>query len=118
LIGGNGSDSLVGDAGNDTLFGGRGNDRLYGGAGDDTLTGGKDRDTFIFAGDGGSDTITDFRNGEDRIQIVTETPAVIADLIAGAEQDGENVIIHISDTETVTLQHFSLSNLDAKDFLV
>lgn len=118
LVGCNGGDYLSGDAGNDTLFGGRGNDRLYGGAGDDILTGGKDVDTFIFQGDGGADTITDFRNGQDRIQIVTDTPVVIADIIAGAEQVGEDVLIRISDTETVTLQHFNLSNLDEKDFLV
>ncbi|NKD78094.1 calcium-binding protein, partial [Haematospirillum sp. H1815] len=89
LYGGAGNDTLRGSAGNDTLDGGDGNDRLYGGAGNDrlygeagndTLEGGMGSDTLI-GGDGddrfvyGSaaetvgDVITDFKAGEDRIDL-------------------------------------------------
>jgi hypothetical protein len=63
------------DAGNDRLIGGRGDDYLIGGAGRDILTGGAGSDTFAFAAGDSSpnlrlaDTITDFRKGEDLIDL-------------------------------------------------
>jgi serralysin len=118
LYGGQGKDYLSGDAGNDILIGGRDNDRLYGGAGDDMLYGGGGADTFVFKGDGGFDTIADFLNGQDKIAIVSGVQPVVADIIAGAVQVGRDVVITLSDTETVTLQNFDLANLDARDFLI
>jgi VCBS repeat-containing protein len=76
---GNGKDVVTGGSGNDTLLGGNGVDRLDGGAGDDriadgrgndTLTGGSGRDTFVFEQAGGSDTVTDFQVGVDRIELL------------------------------------------------
>lgn len=72
LYGGNGNDSLSGDAGADFLWGDAGVDRLAGGWGADTLTGGADIDTFVFnvaPGSGGSDTVTDFVSGTDKLEI-------------------------------------------------
>jgi Ca2+-binding RTX toxin-like protein len=80
VIYGNSADNVLdGAAGNDLLYGWAGADTLIGGTGDDTLiatvyaevlTGGSDADTFqldspIF----GSDTVTDFVSGTDRIAI-------------------------------------------------
>ncbi|MEO0861149.1 MAG: sialate O-acetylesterase [Pseudomonadota bacterium] len=68
-----GFDLLYGRDGNDQLYGGRGEDRLIGGQGEDTLVGGSDNDilsggmdgdTFIFVGNFGQDTITDFGEGD------------------------------------------------------
>ncbi|MEG3972659.1 cadherin-like domain-containing protein [Microcoleus sp. T2B6] len=67
LIGGNGSDLLVGSAGNDLLDGGNGTDTLRGGLGNDILTGGNGSDVFVFAALEGTDTITDFKLGNDKI---------------------------------------------------
>lgn len=73
LRGEGGSDSLVGGAGHDLLDGGDGDDRLEGGAGYDTLTGGAGADVFVFTSaenfGSGSDTITDFQTGLDRIDL-------------------------------------------------
>lgn len=86
LNGGHGADLLAGGDGNDVLRGGRGADTLVGGQGDDTLTGGRGRDTFVFTGfiddavvpgepsrpvvfNTGTDTITDFKSGKDKIKI-------------------------------------------------
>ncbi|MCP5091743.1 MAG: hypothetical protein GY949_12545 [Gammaproteobacteria bacterium] len=72
IDGGAGGDDLYGDAGNDTIDGGDGGDDLYGGSGDDTLTGGGtgEEDIFIFTTDNeGTDTITDFEDGIDSIEI-------------------------------------------------
>ena len=71
LIGLQGNDVLNGGAGNDILSGGRGNDFLRGGAGNDTLTGGAGRDTFVLGVGLGVDTIVDFTNGQDSIQLAS-----------------------------------------------
>ncbi|MBE9127752.1 VCBS repeat-containing protein, partial [Coleofasciculus sp. LEGE 07081] len=78
LYGGEGSDRLYGDNGNDILLGDMGNDILYGGAGDDLINGGEgsDRlygnagiDTFVLASGMGTDTIYDFEDGIDLLQL-------------------------------------------------
>jgi serralysin len=66
LRGNNGADKLFGRDGADQLDGGGGNDLLDGGAGADTMTGGKGGDTFVVDG---SDILTDFKSGEDNIQL-------------------------------------------------
>ncbi|MBD0866339.1 MAG: hypothetical protein GDA36_12510, partial [Rhodobacteraceae bacterium] len=85
LIGDAGSNTLTGGEGNDTLIGGAGADTLNGGAGADTLTGGAGADVFVFAAfdfvfaafDG--DSITDFQDGVDRIDL-RDTAATFANL--------------------------------------
>ena len=80
LFGGNENDLLEGYTGNDSLYGGKGNDSLFGNAGndflsgdvgDDTLTGGSGNDVFLLTQSGGSDTITDFRKGDDLIGLTS-----------------------------------------------
>ncbi|EOW9254116.1 TPA: VWA domain-containing protein [Vibrio cholerae] len=72
LDGGVGKDTLYGGSGNDTLIGGEGNDILIGGLGDDILTGGSGEDLFKWVNgdlDGSRDRITDFKIGEDKIDL-------------------------------------------------
>ncbi|MEG4528397.1 cadherin-like domain-containing protein, partial [Microcoleus sp. C2D2] len=67
LTGGNGDDTLKGGGGTDYLSGGNGQDLLYGGLGSDILTGNNNNDIFAFAAGEGTDTITDFSDGNDLI---------------------------------------------------
>ena len=72
IDGGSGNDSLTGGDDTDTIVGGTGNDTLIGGLGKDKLTGGTGTDYFRFASTPSStniDTITDFKHGEDKIQL-------------------------------------------------
>ncbi len=69
LWGDGGKDKLFGDKGKDTLKGGAGKDKLFGGKGDDELTGGAGKDVFVFKKQEGKDTITDFENGKDKIDL-------------------------------------------------
>ncbi len=78
LEGGTGNDNLAGENNNDTLNGGDGIDTLTGGANDDVLTGGAGADfltgsagfdTFVIDSLDGTDTITDFRSGQDDIDV-------------------------------------------------
>ena len=75
LTGGAGDDVLLGNSGADTLSGGAGADVLVGGGGRDQLTGGAGQDVFRFTSarqsrdSGAADTITDFKPGEDLIDL-------------------------------------------------
>lgn len=61
--------SLYGQDGDDVLAGGAGGDFIVGGTGNDLLIGGKGRDVFVFNAGSGSDTIQDFKQGEDTLYI-------------------------------------------------
>ena len=118
LSGGSGDDFLVGGAGDDTLDGGADSDWLEGGTGDDTLTGGSGDDTFLFARNNGNDTITDFANGGDLIDLREFTQiSSFADLAITA--DGDDVVIDLGDYGggTIRFEGTSLSDLNADDFV-
>ncbi|SDT46507.1 calcium-binding protein [Pseudomonas prosekii] len=67
--------SLYGHDGDDVLVGGGGNDFIVGGTGNDLLIGGKGQDIFVFNAGSGSDTIQDFKQGEDILYIYGWTTA-------------------------------------------
>ncbi|NJM59398.1 MAG: calcium-binding protein [Oscillatoriales cyanobacterium RU_3_3] len=80
VVGGNANDTLIGGDGNDTLIGGDGNDLVAGNTGYDLLTGGGGEDRFLFksigafnADDFGSDRLTDFTIGTDKILLSQTT---------------------------------------------
>lgn len=116
LDGGEGADDLDGELGNDTLVGGAGADTLKGGAGDDALIGGTGADVFKFERGAGRDVITDFTNGEDRLEIDGFNLAAIQSIIATARQVGDGVILDLGAGTTITLQNFRLADLDLADF--
>lgn len=71
--GGAGTDTLLNFANlsgsnfNDHLAGNSGNNVLTGGAGSDVLTGGAGNDSFVFTSKIGTDTVTDFSHGADKL---------------------------------------------------
>ena len=67
LTGNAAANILNGGGGSDTLLGGGGSDRLAGGAGGDKLSGGGGADRFTFTSKVGSDTVTDFLSGTDKL---------------------------------------------------
>jgi Tol biopolymer transport system component len=64
------NDVLNGGDGNDILSGGKGSDTLNGGLGNDNLVGGAGNDVFVLGVGLGVDTISDFDNGQDTIQLI------------------------------------------------
>jgi fimbrial isopeptide formation D2 family protein/uncharacterized repeat protein (TIGR01451 family) len=70
LNGGGDDDCLFGGKGNDLLKGVDGNDQLFGEEGNDTLIGGDGNDVFVLRQGSGTDTVEDFKLGEDRIGLV------------------------------------------------
>jgi Ca2+-binding RTX toxin-like protein len=77
LNGNSGNDVLVGNAGDDILDGSFGNDKINGGLGADVMSGGSNSDTFYFfslddsriTGGKPQDVITDFQQGQDKIDL-------------------------------------------------
>lgn len=70
LRGNRGDDGLYGGGDDDRIYGGRGNDSLFGDAGNDTLSGGTGDDEFVYwvgAGSEGTDRISGFEIGGDRV---------------------------------------------------
>ena len=107
----------TGTDGADTLTGGAGDDTLTGGRGNDTLTGNEGADTFVFAADQGDDTVTDFTDGEDLIDLSAFTDiSQFSDLTA--TQEGNDVKIDLSayGGGTITLQNILLADIDGNDF--
>jgi Ca2+-binding RTX toxin-like protein len=73
-----GFEGVIGSSLADTLIGSAGANSITGGAGRDVLTGGAGRDSFIFVSmtdmttnANATDTITDFRRGQDKIDLST-----------------------------------------------
>ena len=92
LEGRGGDDELMGNEGNDILEGGAGNDMLEGSAGDDVLSGGAEDDTFVFALGSGADTITDFTDGDDKIDLSAFADITSVDDLSMDQREGDVVI--------------------------
>ncbi|KAA0220433.1 MAG: hypothetical protein EDS66_13365 [Planctomycetota bacterium] len=69
ITGGSGNDTLLGSASADILTGGAGNDILNGQGGADTLTGSAGNDTFRFANAAAIDTVSDWADGSDLVEV-------------------------------------------------
>ncbi len=109
LNGGAGNDILLGGAGNDSILGGYGDDVLVGSWGNDTLNGHDGSDTFIFKRGDGQDTLTEtYENTADNYlytDIIRFGEGIdVADIRMSRE--GRNLILHYSDTDSITLTHW------------
>ena len=112
-------DEYTGTASAETLTGGAGDDTIDGLGGADTLTGNEGYDTFVFGSGHGADTVTDFTDGVDLIDLTAFTGITqFSDLTA--TQSGNDVVIDLSGQTgggSITLQDFTLADLDENDFV-
>jgi len=88
IVGTNGNDSLVGTSSADTIEGLAGNDTLVGLGSSDTLVGGTGADVFVMEAGGGNDTVTDFEDGVDKINVET-----LATSFAGVTVTADGTIV-------------------------
>ena len=117
LTGIGGDDDLWGNGGDDELLGQNGDDMLDGGRGTDSLGGGRDADIFVFASGHGDDTILDFTNDEDIIDLTAFDLAGFDDLTLSSASNGVKIDLSVHDGGTILLQDFDLADLDAADFI-
>jgi len=122
IYGNLGDDTLYGGQDDDALYGGNGQDHLHGNKGNDVLVGGINADRFYFVDLSGQDTISDFDDGLDVIAIASNVNASgivsAADALAAASQSSDDVIIDLGGGHQVTLEDFSLGNLETDDFAI
>jgi Ca2+-binding RTX toxin-like protein len=114
INGKDGHDDLYGGEGDDILNGGPGDDNLYGNEGNDTLTGDNGKDIFVLAKCDGSDTITDYTDGEDKIGLLRR---LSFDKLL-FEQVNDDVTISLATTGELlaTLKGVSVSDISEDDF--
>jgi len=116
LDGGRGRDALNGGNGDDYLSGGNARDVLNGGSGNDVLVGGNAADRFVFTDTSGFDTITDFGNGNDVIDLSATDFEDFHDL--NLVESGGSVFIFINENSSVEITNIDhIEELSADDFV-
>lgn len=119
LEGNSGNDQLDGGDGNDTLIGGTGTDRLTGGRGDDRLTGNSGYDDFIFAPGDGNDIITDFRPGEDDLDLSAFAFGSFETLLPRMTETQDHSLRITLDAKTsIVLEGVTLDKVSQSDFIL
>ena len=90
----------------------------------DTLTGGASADQFVFAPEASpsADTITDFKPGEDHIDLrafsFVDSSNIGTWLGNHATTSGADTLISLDSGDTITLRNVALASLHAGDFIV
>jgi Ca2+-binding RTX toxin-like protein len=118
LSGGDNNDIVRGGAGDDVLLGGTGLDTLWGGTGDDTMTGGPGADVFVFLRGQGTDRITDFVNGVDRLDLRAFDFASVAAVAAVASPSSSGLRIDVPGEGMLFVKGLTLATLTVGDLLL
>jgi len=125
VMGGNQRDHVFGNAGDDRVDGGGGADVINGGRGDDVLIGGGGADEFVMIRAAGDDTILDFKNGVDVIDLTafglapTDYASVVAPALSAA--GGGNTFLDLTalgGSGSVLIEGLALGSADASDFVL
>ena len=82
------------------------------GSGNDHITGNELVNTFIFKGSFGSDVITDFELGKDKISILKDDGTVYAESEITPSADGGGLELAIASDTTITLIGFGVDEYD------
>ena len=119
LYGGLGSDGLFGGTGDDFVFGGNGADTLSGGDGTDRLTGGVGLDVFVIAPglSGDVTTVTDFMDGQDRIDLSAYHFATVSAAKAAFTNVGANLVFDAGG-HSMVINNMQLALITAADLIL
>lgn len=112
LKGERGADILQGGAGNDTLSGGTGNDTLQGGLGNDVIFTGAGRDVIVTGRGQGFDTVADFTNGLDKLDIGTLRFGQLT-----IRQQQADVLISVGNQNLLLLQNARANQINSGDLV-
>ncbi len=115
INGGDGEDTMLGGQDNDMLTGESGNDVLSGDRGFDTLTGGGGADQFLLAASAqqGSDIITDFQDGVDKIRL----PDGVSFANLQVQASGTSTLILQNGEQLAVLSDVASSSIGRDDFV-
>lgn len=118
LYGNKSANVLNGGAGKDRIFGGSGDDKISGGQGDDYLSGGAGADDFIFTKNAGRDTVVDFQDNVDDIDLRAFKFASLSVVLSKAVQVGSDVELRLASDSVVVIKDFDKAMLGGADFLL
>lgn len=109
--------SGTGDNTDNAIIGNNGGNRLSGLQGDDVLTGKDGADIFVFSDNFGDDTVTDFKNGVDKIDLsdCSDFSTFIALKAGHLTFENGGALISNGD-DTLFVAHLTKAQLDASDF--
>lgn len=113
--GGDGDDRLLGNDGNDLIYGDGGSDRIFGDKGNDTLSGGAGNDVFVFRSGDGNDVISDFKNGDNKIDLSATGANSFSSLTISSGPNGSSNIDYGSGE--IVLRFVSPGSLTVDDFI-
>lgn len=111
IFGDGGADTLHGGAGSDTIRGGGAADTIDGGQGDDLLIGDWGRDHFIFVPGGGNDTLRDFEDGRDIINLTAYGFGSLTEIANRADVVTGDVILSLGGGDSLTVENTLLSEI-------
>jgi serralysin len=117
-IGGSGNDKLQGNEVGNRLKGNGGEDVFWGMGGYDTYAGGGGADKFVFKRGWDHDTIADFGNGNDRIDLQSYNFKNFSALMSHATRDGQDVRFAFGNGDSLVLEHTTLNSLHQSDFIL
>lgn len=114
IDGGGGNDTIIGSAGAEVIRGGDGNDAVGGKGGNDLLYGGSGRDTFTFDQGWGRDTVADYRDNYDKLDMRASGAHAFAELTVA--QVGVDTVVSFGGDEVV-LQGINAHSITQSDFM-
>ena len=110
-----------------SLNGTSGKDVIFASGSDDTLTGGASADQFFFAPGqhSSSDTIMDFKPGEDRIDLRAfaevspdNVDSWLSHHAVPSQSNSADTVITLDTHDTITLRNVAVGSLHVSDFIV
>jgi beta-glucanase (GH16 family) len=108
---GNSGDNLIVMGGNDVNY-------MDGGPGNDVLVGGFGRNTFGVDAGNGNDVIYNFHTWQDAVRFTGTGFSTFAQVHAAMTQVGNDVVLQIDPSETLTFRDVQVSDFTAKNFLL
>ena len=111
-------DVVLGE-GNDTLLNENSDGlNITGGGGNDLITGGSGDNIYSFDLGSGQDTITDFQNDRDVLDLGSYFGGNVSEALSATSQTGNDAFIDLGDNNSITLTNVDASNLTAENFTV
>ncbi|MCP5268954.1 MAG: hypothetical protein H6943_07945 [Zoogloeaceae bacterium] len=114
IDGGGGNDTINGSAGDEVIRGDTGNDVLNGGRGNDLIYGGSGRDVFVFEQNWGRDTVADYRDNYDRLDMRNSGATDFSSL--NLSQDGLDTVISFG-SDSIVLMGVNSASINQADFM-
>ncbi|MDB5552076.1 MAG: Alkaline phosphatase [Rhizobium sp.] len=117
-VGGEGKDYIGGNKVANSLTGGEGEDTLCALQGNDRLTGGIDADTFVYRAKFDRDTILDFEDGVDKIDLGAFDFSKFGKVFKLAKEAGDDLVISFGHGDKLVVEDFSKAEFTVTDVLI